>query len=214
MSPRRRRHFLRQCGGDGAFAFAPDPERSSSQQAIFWAPELLPTVLHLEPATGESSTAILDAIDFVGADIRRDDDGSHVLLRISGTTHRLWLPEEQQSAVTYEVRLPLDDFFDLRALAALRLWRALAGRRASEDPNGLTHQRRQRLTQALRALDAREDGATYRTIAEAMFGAKRIPERAWKTHDLRGRTIRLVASGYELMRGGYRKLLATFRRER
>ncbi len=170
--------------------------------------------MRLEPATGESSTPILEAIDFVGADIRRDEDGSHVLLQISGVTHRLWLSEERHSASSYEVRLPLDDFFGLRALTALRLWRALAGLRAGEVPNELTHQRRQRLTQALRALDAREDGATYRTIAEALFGAKRIPERAWKTHDLRGRTIRLVASGYELMRGGYRKLLATFRRER
>lgn len=170
--------------------------------------------MRLEPATGESSTPILEAIDFAGADIRRAEDGSHVVLRISGITHRLWLSEERRSAPSYEVHLPLDDFFHLRALAALRLWCALAGRRASEDPNGLTHQRRQRLTQALRALDAREDGATYRAIAEALFGAMRIPERAWKTHDLRGRTIRLVASGYDLMRGGYRKLLATFRRER
>lgn len=170
--------------------------------------------MRLEPSTRESSSLILEAIDFAGADIRRDEGDSHVLLRISGITHRLWLSEERQSAVSYEVRLPLDDFFDLRAMTALRLWRALAGRRASEDPNGLTQQRRQRLTQALRALDAREDGATYRTIAEALFSAKRIPERAWKTHDLRGRTIRLVANGYELMRGGYRKLLATFRRER
>ena len=169
--------------------------------------------MRLEPATGESSGPILCAIDFAGADIRRDEDGSHVVLWISGTTHRLWLPEEQQSSVSYEVRLPLDGRFDLRALAALRLWRALAGRRAGEVPNELTHQRRQRLTQALRALDAREDGATYRAIAEALFGAKQIPERAWKTHDLRGRTIRLVTSGYDLMRGGYSKLLAMFRRE-
>ena len=170
--------------------------------------------MRLEPSPGESSSLILKAINFAGADIRRDEDGSHVVLQISGITHRLWLSEKRHSAPSYEVRLPLDDFFDLRALAVLRLWRALAGRRLGEDPNGLTHQRRQRLTEALRALDAREDGATYRAIAEALFGAKRIPERAWKTHDLRGRTIRLVANGYELMRGGYRKLLATFRRER
>ncbi|MDE2365006.1 MAG: DUF2285 domain-containing protein [Hyphomicrobiales bacterium] len=181
---------------------------------MFWAPEILPTVLRLEPATGECGAPALNLIDFAGADIRSDEDGSHVVLRISGITHRLWLSEERQSAPSYEVRLPLDDFFDLRALAALRLWRALAGRRAGDDPDGLTLQRRQRLTQALRALDAREDGATYRDIAGVLFGAARIPERAWKTHDLRGRTIRLVASGYDLMRGGYRKLLATFRRER
>ncbi|HAR25926.1 MAG TPA: hypothetical protein DCS46_16425, partial [Bradyrhizobium sp.] len=59
----------------------------------------------------------------------------------------------------------------------------------------------------LRALDARTDGSTYREIAEVLFGAGRISERDWKTHDLRNRTIRLVQSGLALMRGGYRALL-------
>lgn len=206
--------MLLSCGGDGASAFAPDPERSPSQQTIFWAPEILPTVLRLEPATGEFGTPVLNRFDFADADIRRAEDGWHVVLPISGTTHRLWFAEAPQRDVAYAASLPLDERFDMRALAALHLWRALAGRRVGEDPSHLTQQRRERLAQALRALDAREDGATYRVIAEALFGAKRIPERAWKTHDLRGRTIRLVASGYDLMRGGYRKLLAMFRRER
>lgn len=135
-------------------------------------------------------------------------------MRICGETHRLWLAEAPRSNVSYAARLLLDDRFDTRALAALRLWRALAGCRVGEDPTQLSQQRRDRLTQALRALDARADGATYRTIAVALFGERRIPERAWKTHDLRGRTIRLVASGYDLMRGGYRKLLAAFRSRR
>jgi hypothetical protein len=51
------------------------------------------------------------------------------------------------------------------------------------------------------------DGSTYREIAEGLFGAGQIPERAWKTHDLRNRTIRLVQAGFALMRGGYRALL-------
>jgi len=42
-------------------------------------------------------------------------------------------------------------------------------------------------------------GNTYRVIAEVLFGIKRIPEHAWKTHDLRNRTIRLVQSGFGLM---------------
>ena len=56
-------------------------------------------------------------------------------------------------------------------------------------------------------IDARMDGGTYREIAEVLFGARQIPERAWKTHDLRNRTIRLVQTGFALMRGGYRVLL-------
>ena len=47
-----------------------------------------------------------------------------------------------------------------------------------------------------------------------LFGADRIPERAWKTHDLRNRTIRLVQSGLALMRGGYRDLLRQARRKK
>ncbi len=42
----------------------------------------------------------------------------------------------------------------------------------------------------------------------------RIPERAWKTHDLRNRTIRLVQSGLALMRGGYRELLRYRRKQK
>ncbi|WP_456684371.1 DNA -binding domain-containing protein [Bradyrhizobium elkanii] len=41
---------------------------------------------------------------------------------------------------------------------------------------------------------------------------KGIPDSAWKTHDLRSRTIRLVQSGLALARGGYRRLLRPSRR--
>ena len=66
----------------------------------------------------------------------------------------------------------------------------------------------------LRALDARNEGKAYRAIAEGLFGQKRIPERAWKTHDLRNRTIRLVQRGLALMRGGYRELLRPRRKDK
>ncbi|WP_247387503.1 MULTISPECIES: DUF2285 domain-containing protein [unclassified Bradyrhizobium] len=56
----------------------------------------------------------------------------------------------------------------------------------------LSAQRRERLALALCALDGHLDGASYRVIAEVLFGRKRIPERAWKTHELRSRTIHLV----------------------
>jgi len=57
-------------------------------------------------------------------------------------------------------------------------------------------------------------GNSYRVIAEVLFGIGRIPEHAWKTHDLRNRTIRLVQSGFALMRGGYRELLRQSRRKK
>jgi len=60
---------------------------------------------------------------------------------------------------------------------------------------------------ALRALDGRLDQASYRDIAEALFGTGHMPERGWKTHDLRDRTIRLARLGQAMMQGGYRRLL-------
>jgi hypothetical protein len=103
--------------------------------------------------------------------------------------------------------LPLDALFDVRLTAARRYWLALNGRDPGDDPAALSQARRDHLIDTLRALDARLETATYREIAAALFGASRLPERGWKTHDLRDRTIRLCRLGFELMQGGYRQLL-------
>lgn len=147
-------------------------------------------------------------------EIRRALDGWHVLLRIGGVEHRLWLREPPVADRAYAAELALDGDFEIRAHATRRLWRALDGRTTGPAFHELSPQRRQRLALALRALDARIEGNSYRTIAEGLFGATRIPDRAWKTHDLRNRTIRLVQSGFALMRGGYRALLRQARRQK
>ena len=103
--------------------------------------------------------------------------------------------------------IPLDQLFDIRAAAATVLWRALIGRAAGRNPPTLTRARRQRLILGLRALRGRRAGATYREIATELFGAEKMPKSGWETHDLRGRTIRLVEFGTEMMEGGYRRLL-------
>ena len=156
----------------------------------------------------------LDLNALSAGEIRRAPDGWHALLRMRGTEHRLWLKEPPLVTATYAVELPLDGDFEMRAHAARRLWRALNGRPPGPPFHALSSQRRLRLALALRALDARMDGNTYRAIADVLFGAKRVPERAWKTHDLRNRTIRLVQSGFALMRGGYRDLLRPPRRKK
>ena len=77
----------------------------------------------------------------------------------------------------------------------------------------LPPQRRQRLTLALRAVNGHMEGHSYRDIAEGLFGKHQIPDRGWKTHDLRNRTIRLVQGGLAFVRGGYRTLLRPKRRQ-
>ena len=109
--------------------------------------------------------------------------------------------------MTYAVELPLDRDFEFRADAGRRLWRGLNSRPQGEPLHALSLNRRRRLALALRALDARMEGATYREIAEVMFPNERVSERDWRTHDLRNRIIRLAQTGFGLMRGGYRALL-------
>ena len=104
--------------------------------------------------------------------------------------------------------LPFDEHFPTRVAAALRVWQALTGRISGRDPQALTAQRRSRLVLALRALDGRLALASYRELAEGLFGPLRVRGDAdWNSHDLRDRTIRLARLGAELSRGGYRRLL-------
>jgi hypothetical protein len=193
----------------GGWLFAADPHQSFLEQTIFWAPEVLPTVIPVRPASlvGSHSHVSLDLSDLNKGQLRQGPDGWHVVLNLRGVEHRVWFKEAPVVAVTYAVELPFDRDFEFRADAGRRLWRALNGRPPGAPLHALSESRRRRLALALRALDARMDGSTYREIAEVLFGAERISERDWRTHDLRNRTIRLVQSGFALMRGGYRALL-------
>ena len=146
--------------------------------------------------------------------MRSASDGWHVILRVGEVEHRVWLTEPPTIGANYAAELPFDGDFDARAYAARRLWRAMNGRTPGPAFHELSRQRRERLSVAIRALDARATGSTYRAIAEGLFGKKRIPDYAWKTHDLRNRTIRLVQSGFALMRGGYRELLRPKRKDK
>jgi hypothetical protein len=145
-------------------------------------------------------------------EIRQASDGWHVLLRIRDVEHRLWLKEPPAAGAAYAAELVLDRDFEICAHAALRFWLALNDRPTGRAFHELSPQRRQRLALVLRALDGRLEGHSYRTIAGGLFGAKRIPERAWKSDEQRNRTIRLVQTGFALMRGGYRALLRQARR--
>ncbi|WP_349630644.1 DUF2285 domain-containing protein [Bradyrhizobium sp. KB893862 SZCCT0404] len=158
-------------------------------------------------STTEPGSTSQPLLDLTSSQARRAADGWHAVLRIGAMDHRVWSKEPPMLGATYAAELPFDSDFDARAYAARQLWRAMNGRAPGPAFHQLSKQRRERLSAAIRALDAHSAGGTYRVIAEALFGKKRIPDRAWKTHDLRNRTVRLVQGGLALVRGGYRKLL-------
>ncbi|MBB4840917.1 hypothetical protein HNP52_004014 [Sphingomonas kyeonggiensis] len=100
----------------------------------------------------------------------------------------------------------LDEATPDRLEAIARYWRGLREPPALPDPR-VTPQRRQRLRQMLRAVDARLERESYRGIAVVLFSRHHIEAASWAGDALRETTIRLARDGMKLVHGGYRDLL-------
>ncbi len=169
----------------------------------------MPTIVPVRPALpgGSSVPVALDLDELNESQLRQGPDGWHAVLHLRGVEHRIWFKEAPIVTAAYTVELPLDRDFEFRAGAGVRLWRGLNGRPQGAPPHAISAHRRRRIALALRASDARGDGATYREIAEAILPADRVARRDWATHEVRDRIKRLVKTGLALVQGGYRALL-------
>ena len=172
---------------------------------MFWLPHLDQSVVLLAPAPPGFSAAT-NLVGLTPAEQHIASDGEYFVVRYE--TGRIAAVILGGAAPTNPLAalVPLDSSFPARSTAALRLCRLLSQDQLQQAPNPLTPQRRQRLRLALRALDGRLAKATYRELAQVLFGGPKDSDH-WKTHELRDRTIRLVRFGIDLMRGGYRSLL-------
>lgn len=138
------------------------------------------------------------------------EDGLHFRLRAGRVDAQLLLLDGSGPPRPLAALVPLDaDALD-RIAAVERLWRSLHGRAVSPE-RGPTTQQRNLLRQELRATDGRAHGATYREIAEAMFGAARVADHPWKSSPLRDKIYRLVRGGRAMINGGYRTFLRRLR---
>lgn len=118
-------------------------------------------------------------------------------------TRSLGLDGAQPAAVAIVL---LDEATPDRLEALARYWRGLRAPPAPPDPR-VTPQRRQRLRQMLRAVDARLERESYRAIATVLFPKHHIEAASWAGDALRETTIRLARDGMKLVNGGYRDLL-------
>lgn len=194
-----------------------DPKLRADEAEIFWLPELRASSIILVaapigPASDEEPPAPF-SIAPSAAELRShsklvahrtSDDGEHVLLQSRQGQCQLWLPDLQAAGRPLAAVILLDELTPHRAEAVLSFWHMLrdkSPRRAEHPPDT------RRSFSLLRALDGHLDGASYRQIAERLFGKARVAADPWKTASLRDATIRLVRGGIALMRGGYRKFL-------
>jgi hypothetical protein len=185
----------------GGCDFPVDPELDAPDAPVFWNPEDAPAVVNLIapiPPTGVASIplarhAIDECIDDAGLRWRRLRNGAVLVEAL-----------QRPSDSPIGVLIPFDNYWAIRLAAAERLRVTLID--GTADPP-LTVQRRERVKRALQTVDARRDGATYRAIATAYFGADRVAEEPWKTSSLKAQIARLAAHGRMLIDRGYRLLL-------
>jgi hypothetical protein len=195
--------------GVGGLPFAVDPQLSADQATVFWRANALPTVVPLAPSpTSFTGARTIDFAELGELKERAGPDGRHVIIRTDSGELRVWALDDQVEK-PLAIALPLDDDLPIRIKAALRLWARSVHLRGNPttSPLPLTRQRHDRLMLMLRALDGHLADASYREIAQVLFGARRLEHEPWKTSSLRDITIRLVRGGRALMQAGYRKLL-------
>src|SRR5271165_3737678 len=191
---------------DWGLRFLADPDDRADDAAVFWRPEVSPAVIPLTLAPIVTPTTVIPLAKWPGEITRREaEDGLHVLVREHATTHQLWLIDPVKGASPLAAAIPLDETAPHRTVAFGRFWRFL--KRPSKQARRAKPRRRDRLITALRVLDGRMAGASYRAIAEVLFGQARVEAEPWKTASLRDTVIRLARTGFGLKRGGYRDLL-------
>lgn len=209
-APSRRTLPNRRSRGAGGYPFATAPDDLSDP--VIWRPELTAVTVILDAAPDGFETAAPVDPRALGALLANEAgiDGRHVIVADAAGEHRLWLRDPQPGRPLAAV-IPLDKDFITRIASLLRFHRRLLGRAAGPLPRGwpLTAYRLARLDLILRAMDLRQNGATYREIA-ANLGredAAQLSASDWKMSASRSFVVRLVRDGIAMMNGDYRKLL-------
>lgn len=181
-----------------------DPALSTHEVSVPWTLEAFPrrlTITNAVPAQEQSpaeraGTVALRVGD-VGLSTVRTEHGAFYLRVLNGDAFS-----------QPELRIEFDGDAVVRLAEAIHFVRFAHSNGQQIPRDALTALQRTRFSMELRALDGSLSGASYRTIAEDLFAlSKQLRGAAWKTHDIRSRTIRLVTNAKRLMHSGYKDLL-------
>jgi hypothetical protein len=191
--------------GGGGCAFAADPALPATDAQVFWLPDWRPTIVILRAQPEGRRALTFTPSAWADLRVRRSArDGEHIIVGLGREEHQLWLPDPPAEGASLAAIIGLDDYASRRVEAAMGFLRLAKGQRARGDP---TKRNCLRAKNILRALDGHLSGASYRVIAEVIFGPSRVAAEPWKTSSVRDAAIRLVRRGVTLMRGGYRNIL-------
>lgn len=175
---------------------------------MVWSPLSDPAIVLLTRRPGFLPSVQTALADRYAAE-RDGPEGSYANLPDCGL-QVLFLPDTSPNDQLAAV-IPIDDDLLDRIDAIARFSRAWLKRPSLRDTRMTVDQRR-RFRLRLRAADGRMNGATYREIAIAIYGAARVDNEPWKTSSLRDAAIAFVEAGIALIDGGYLRLLRHRRR--
>lgn len=185
-----------------------DPMLSAREAEICWRPERCASIIILSQMAPGSHNPCIKLSDIQARiNFRNASDGTYVIIRDKEYCFRLFLVSTTDLNGPLQANIPIDDITSMRCDAVKRFYRFLIGETPSSMPRRLVL--REKYPDALRAFDGASAGASYREIAEVLFGAARVEQDSWKTSTIRSSTIRLVKMAEELMVGGYKDLLLT-----
>jgi hypothetical protein len=195
----------------GLYAFA-DPAIAARQAMVFWHITALKRLVRVRAAPPnhrhDLTPLTLSSFNVDRAAAIGVDNVPLVLMKGPGVHIPLEIHDVAVLTNSFAPVFEIDGFADLNAQTELlkRLHRFTE--QAPSAANRPAFAIDERLHHALIALDESLRGKTYRQIAIAIFGEKKVAEE-WQgpSQFLKDRTRRLVAKGTELMKGGYRDLL-------
>lgn len=192
----------------GGCDFPVDPELDAPEAPVFWNPEDAPAVVQLIAPLPTDLRSSSPARLVQPAQTR--SEAGLTWTRLDNGTLLVGAVDDRDPR-SFGILLPLDDDWPIRLAAADGLRRLLV-ERTTDLP--LSRQRRDRLKRALRCVDARRAGASYREVAAVYFGARRVNAEPWKTSSLKAQIVRLTAYGHSMIERGYRALLRLAPRRR
>jgi hypothetical protein len=169
-----------------------------------------PATIILTPSPVTAPSSPVETVR-VGQYVEQAAADPHRLLLPGGATFPATMVGETAMDMPLAAIVPLDEDTLDRLAALTRFWTSLRRPPAAPDER-VTPQRRRRLQQMLRVVDARQAGETYRSIAHALFPKHPIDRASWAGDALRETIIRLARDGFKLVEGGYRTILRRPRR--
>ena len=189
--------------------FLSDPRESALDKPVYWSPKADPAVLVITGTPDLFEPKI--QLDIPVSLTRKSAGGFNAVSVFGDCMFNVIFTARSKPTDPCTALLPIDEDCLSRIETLTRFWRALHGRTVPTDTR-LTSQQRRRIRLMMQAFDGRDNNASYREIANVIYGASRVAADAWKTSALRDSTIALVKDGKAMVKGEYLQLLKHRRR--